>query len=99
MNQLPFHVPRPEIARPRQAQEGSASENSALEGLTSDEWRGLGAVRRRDVEICGSVEETPLLPPIRYEKLIFLRAKVYLNFHFFPLNNMSKKETSFLMRV
>ncbi|MFC1824339.1 hypothetical protein ACFL9T_16645 [Thermodesulfobacteriota bacterium] len=37
------------------------SENSAFVGLGSDEWLGSGAVPRRNVEICGSVEETPLL--------------------------------------
>ncbi|MFC1821418.1 hypothetical protein ACFL9T_01845 [Thermodesulfobacteriota bacterium] len=52
------------------------SENSALVGLGSDEWLGSGAVRQGNAEICGFVEEPPLLPPIRYEKLIFQRAKV-----------------------
>ena len=82
MNQLPFHALRPEIARPGQAQEGSASENSALVGLGSEEWLGSCAVRRSDVEICGSVEEPPLLPPLRHKGLIVQRAKVLRLFLF-----------------
>ena len=76
INPYPFHAPRPAIARPGQAQELSGSENVTLVGLVRDEWLGSGAVRRADGEICGSLEETPLHPPIRYEELIFQRAKV-----------------------
>ncbi|MFC1823114.1 hypothetical protein ACFL9T_10435 [Thermodesulfobacteriota bacterium] len=55
----PIPRPRPDIARPGQAQEGSASENSALVGLGMAEWLGYGAVRRRDGEICGLWKRSP----------------------------------------
>ena len=65
------------MARPGQAHEASVSENRTLVRLVWYEWHGSGAVPQRSVEICGSVEETHLHPPIQYELAIFQRSKDY----------------------